>query len=47
MRLAKLWFRFRHLLEAGLVRPAQISYELFRIETGLQKERLSRPSLGL
>lgn len=47
MRFAKLWFRFRHLLEAGLARPAQISYELFRIETGLQKERLSRPSLGL
>ena len=29
MRLAKLWFRLRHLLEAGLLRAGRLDYELF------------------
>ena len=47
MRLAKLWFRGRHLTGGGLMRPWQISYELFASGLTLHNRRIRFPKLGL
>ena len=47
MRLAKLGFRLRHLLEGGLLRPSRISYEILFPETCPQPRSVQFPSLGL
>ena len=47
MRAAKLWFRGKHWLEGGLMRPWQISYELFVHGSTFQSRRIRFPGLGL
>jgi len=47
MRLAKLWFRWRHLLEGGLQKPSEISWEQILFDGGLKRARINRPALGL
>jgi glycosyltransferase involved in cell wall biosynthesis len=47
MRLAKLWFRLRHLLEGGLIPPAFIRYSLVTGGNKTVAQTSYFPSLGL
>jgi len=47
MRMAKLWFRWRHLLEGGLQKPSEISWEQILFDGRLKRARINRPALGL
>ena len=47
MHLAKLWFRLCHLLEGGLIRPMQLSFEMFDFRGHLVPSNVRHPSLGL
>jgi len=47
MRLAKLWFRLRHILEGGLLRPWSIEFSLFRSEGQPARITLPWPRVGL
>jgi hypothetical protein len=47
MRLAKLWFRLRHLLEGGLIPPAFIRYSLVTSGNKTVTQTSYFPSLGL
>jgi len=47
MRLAKLWFRLRHLLEGGLFRPRRILYEIYPPSGKLASCCHRFPRLGL
>jgi glycosyltransferase involved in cell wall biosynthesis len=47
MRLAKLWFRLRHLLEGGLIPPAFIRYSLVIGGNKTVTQTSYFPSLGL
>ena len=47
MRTAKLWFRFRHLLEGGLARPVRLDYEFCRGHSPVEKRSVFFPRLGL
>ena len=47
MRLAKLWFRLRHVLEGGLLRAGRLDYELFLKNSLPEKRTVPFPRLGL
>ena len=47
LRLAKLWFRWRHILEGGLLRPWSIEFSLLRNEGQPTRITLRRPRVGL
>lgn len=47
MRWAKLWFRCRHLMEGGLVRPWVLFYEIFQTASPCQRKTVILPRLGL
>ena len=47
MQLAKLWFRFRHLTQGGILRPRAIGYEIFDHSETRQKKTVRLPNLGL
>ena len=47
MKWAKLWFRFRHLLEGGLIRPFRLDYELTRADGQREKKSVLFARLGL
>jgi len=47
MRLAKLWFRLRHLLQGGLIRLPRLDYELTRANGQWEKKSVLFARLGL
>lgn len=47
MRLVKLWFRCRHLMEGGLMRPWVLLYEVFQTSRPCQQKTVILPRLGL
>jgi hypothetical protein len=47
MRLAKLWFRLKHLLEGGLISPLCLKFELLTTGTTTESRRISFPRLGV
>ena len=47
LRLAKLWFRWRHILEGGLLRPRSIEFSLLRNEGQPARIKLRWPRVGL
>ena len=47
MRLAKLWFRLRHLLQGGLIRPPRLDYELTGADGQREKKSVLFARLGL
>jgi hypothetical protein len=47
MRLAKLWFRLRHLLQGGLIRRPRLDYELTRANGQWEKKSVLFARLGL
>ena len=47
MRLAKLYFRWRHILEGGLQKPSGIRWEQILFDGGLKHAQINRPALGL
>jgi glycosyltransferase involved in cell wall biosynthesis len=46
MRLAKIRFRIRHLLEGGLCRPAQLGYDLWVTPSCMKNKAQLHPSIG-
>jgi hypothetical protein len=46
MRLAKIRFRIRHLLEGGLYRPAQLAYALWATPSCVENRAHPRPLIG-
>jgi len=46
MRLAKLWFRLKHLLEGGLIPPPILDWEQLSPDGSVKKVRVGRPSWG-
>ena len=46
MRLAKIRFRIRHLLEGGLWRPAQLAYALWVTPSCMKNKAHLHPSIG-
>jgi glycosyltransferase involved in cell wall biosynthesis len=46
LRLAKISFRIRHLLEGGLCRPAQLAYDLWATPSCVENKVQLRPSIG-
>ena len=47
MRLAKLWFRLRHLLQGGLIRLPRLDYELTGADGQREKKSVLFVRLGL
>jgi len=47
MRLAKLWFRLRHLREGGLLRPDRLDWEQAGFDGKIGQYKLHRPPLGM
>ena len=47
MRVAKLSFRFKHLLKGGLIPPCKLRFELFTNESPGKTQNVSFPRLGL
>ena len=47
MRLAKLWFRLKHLVEGGLIPPARFEFELLAAGVSAEPRRVLFPRLGL
>jgi glycosyltransferase involved in cell wall biosynthesis len=47
LRLAKLWFRWRHIVEGGLLRPWSIEFSLLRNEDKPTRITLRWPRVGL
>ena len=47
MRFAKLRFRFRHVLEGGLISPCKLRFDLFTDESLSKTQIVSFPRLGL
>ena len=47
MRLAKLWFRFRHLLEGGVSRPERIMFQVMDQDPPILSRSVCLPVLGL
>ena len=47
MRLAKLFFRLRHLLRCGTLRPFRLEWEIFGFPTGKVNSKLFFPKLHL
>ncbi|MFM8655125.1 MAG: hypothetical protein ACKODZ_10465, partial [Verrucomicrobiota bacterium] len=47
MRMAKLWFRLRHILEGGLIPPRKLRFELFTAGATAENRLVSFPRLGL
>jgi len=47
MRLAKLFFRLRHLLRCGTLRPFRLEWEIFGFSTGKANSKLFFPRLHL
>lgn len=47
MRLAKLWFRLRHLWEGGLIRPKRLTFHLMAGEPGPAACSVLLPALGI
>jgi glycosyltransferase involved in cell wall biosynthesis len=47
MRLAKLFFRLRHLLRCGTLRPFRLGWEIFVFPTGKANSKLFFPRLHL
>jgi glycosyltransferase involved in cell wall biosynthesis len=46
MRLTKIRFRIRHLLEGGLCRPAQLAYDLWATPSCVENKVHLRPLIG-
>ena len=46
IRLAKIRFRMRHLIEGGLCRPAQLAYELWTTPSYMENKTHICPSIG-
>ena len=46
MRLAKLWFRFHHLLEGGLIPPACLTYSVLKPNENFRVRKFWFPRLG-
>ena len=46
IRLAKIRFRMRHLIEGGLCRPAQLDYELWTTPSYMENKAHICPSIG-
>lgn len=46
MRLAKLWFRLKHILEGGLLSPPELCWEQIGSDGGVKRARLKSPPLG-
>jgi len=46
LRLAKISFRIRHLLEGGLCRPAHLAYDLWATPSCVENKVQLRPSIG-
>ena len=47
MRLAKLWFRLRHLAEGGIIRPKRLVFQLMNEKSSPIERYVGRPALGL
>ena len=47
MRIAKLFFRLRHLLRGGTLRPFRLEWEIFGFSTGKANSKLFFPRLHL
>jgi glycosyltransferase involved in cell wall biosynthesis len=47
MRVAKLWFRLKHVLNGGLVTPSRIYFEFFKTKSPAETKLVSFPRLGL
>jgi len=47
MRFAKFRFRFRHVLEGGLIPPCKLRFDLFTDESLSKTQIVSFPRLGL
>ena len=47
MRVAKLSFRFKHLLKGGLIPPCKLRFELFPDKSPVKTQLVSFPRLGL
>jgi hypothetical protein len=47
MRLAKLWFRLKHLMEGGLIPPHKLRFELSTADASTETRLVSFPRLGL
>jgi glycosyltransferase len=47
MRLAKLWFRLKHLMEGGLIPPHKLRFELSTADASTETRLVSFPHLGL
>jgi glycosyltransferase involved in cell wall biosynthesis len=47
MRLAKLWFRLKHLLKGGWIRPAKLRFDFFSEGPSARTQLVSFPRLGL
>jgi glycosyltransferase involved in cell wall biosynthesis len=47
MRLAKLWFRLKHLMEGGLIPPHKLRFELSTADASTETRLVSVPRLGL
>jgi hypothetical protein len=47
MRVAKLSFRFKHLLNGGLIPPCKLRFELFPDKSSVKTQLVSFPRLGL
>ena len=47
MRVAKLWFRLKNLLQGGLIRPAKLEFEFFCKGSPARTQCILFPRLGL
>ena len=47
MRVAKLWFRLKHLLEGGLIPPRKFQFECFTTGSPAKTHLVLFPRLGL
>jgi len=47
MRLAKLWFRLKHLVDGGLIPPGRLEFELLAAGVSVGSRRVLFPRLGL